>query len=85
MQKFFRTWHEQVPHWEATGTIDAWDMPVIIETNRALMDQLDDKAYGERFAENLAQMETIFWEIIENSGVKCDVPLKRRRYALRSL
>ncbi len=80
MQKFFRTWHEQVPHYEATGTIDAWDMPVIIETNRALMDELDDKAYGERFAENLAQMETIFWEIIEKSGVKCDIPLKRRRY-----
>ncbi len=56
-------------------------MPVIIETNRALMDELDDKAYGERFAENLAQMETIFWEIIDNAGVKSNVPLTRRRYA----
>lgn len=80
MQKFFRTWHGQAPHWESTGEIDAWDMPVIIDTNRALMDELDDDAYAERFADNVAQMETLFWEIIQNSGVKCKVPFRQRRY-----
>jgi flavin-dependent dehydrogenase len=81
MQKFFRQWHEQAPYWESTGEIDAWEMPLVIETNRALMDQLDDQAYGERFAENVAQMETLFWEIIDRSGVKCKVPFKRKQHA----
>lgn len=80
MQKVFRAWHQQIPSWESTGTIDAWDMPVIIETNRSLLDNLDNKAYARRFKENVAQMETIFWEIIDKSGVDCDVPLRRRRH-----
>lgn len=80
MQKFFRKWHEQTTSWESTGTIDAWDMPVIIETNRALMDELDNKSYGQRFKKNVAQMETLFWEIVEHSGVAYTGPLKRRRY-----
>jgi flavin-dependent dehydrogenase len=80
MQKFFRLWHEQSPHWESTGEIDAWDMPVIIETNRALKDELDKAAYGARFADNVAQMETLFWEIIDHSGVECRVPFKRKQH-----
>jgi hypothetical protein len=80
MQKFFRTWHEQMPSWESTGEIDAWDMPLIIDTNRALIDDLDNAAYAQRFAENVGQMETLFWEIIDNSGVKCKVPFKRRHH-----
>ncbi len=81
MQKFFRMWHEQTPHWESTGEIDAWEMPVIIETNRALQDELDNGAYAERFADNVAQMETLFWEIIDHSGVQCKVPFKRKQHA----
>ena len=65
---------------ESTGSIDAWDIPLIIDTNRALMDELDDKAYGQRFSDNLAQMETLFWEIIDNSGLQVAEPFKRRRH-----
>ena len=46
MQKFFRLWHAETPHWESTGEIDAWEMPVIIDTNRALRDKLDDAAFA---------------------------------------
>ncbi len=80
MQKFFRTWHEQTQHWESTGEIDAWEMPLIIKANRALADELDKAAYGQRFADNVAQMETLFWEIIDHSGVKCKVPFKRKQH-----
>ncbi len=78
MQKFFRIWHEQSPGVEATGEIDAWEMPLVIEANRALLDDLDNREFGERFAANVAQMETLFWEIIDHSGVVCQPPLRRR-------
>lgn len=81
MQKVFRRWHEESQPWESTGEIDAWKMPLIIETNRALQDELDDDQYAERLNENIAQMETLFWEIIDHSGVKCKVPFKRKHHA----
>ena len=54
-------------------------MPLIVDTNRALEDQLDDREYAARFAENVEQMETLFWEIIDHADIECEVPLKRRR------
>ena len=81
MQKFFRLWDAEGPQWESTGEIDAWEMPIIIDTNRSLADDLDDGEYAARFAENVAQMETLFWEIIDWSGVKCRVPFRRRKHA----
>ncbi len=80
MQKFFRQWHQETQSWEATGEIDSSEMKVIVETNRALMAELDDKAYGKRFAHSAAQMETLAAEIIEHSGIKCKPPFKRRKH-----
>ncbi len=80
MQKFFREWHAQTKYWESTGEIDAWEMPLIIETNRALLDELDTQAYAERFAHHVAQMETLFWEIIDHAGIECKIPFRRRQH-----
>ncbi len=51
---------------------------MIVETNRRLVDQLDDREYAIRFAENVKQMEVLFWEIIDHADVECSVPFKRR-------
>ena len=35
-------------------------------------------AYSKRFADNLAQLEALFWEIIDHADLDVKVPLKRR-------
>jgi len=78
MQKFFIQWHQQAPAREISGKIDTFGMPLIVETNRGLEAQLNDKEYAIQFAKNVQQMETLFWEIIDHADIDCRVPLKRR-------
>ncbi len=79
MQKFFIQWHHQAPSREVGGSIDTFGMPLIVETNRALEKTYNDGEYAIQFAENVQQMETLFWEIIDHADIDCKVPLKRRR------
>jgi flavin-dependent dehydrogenase len=79
MQKFFIQWHQQASAQEVSGSIDTFGMPMIVDTNRGLEAQLNDKEYAVQFAKNVQQMETLFWEIIDHADIECDVPLKRRR------
>jgi len=81
MQKFFRVWHEQSTPREVGGTIDTSAIPLITDTNRSLQDELDDRQFAERFAQNVEQMEALYWEIVDLSGIRYALPLKRRRCA----
>ena len=49
--------------------------------NARLAEDLDDRAFSRHFAENVAQIETLFWEIIESSGIDVRPPFKRRRHS----
>lgn len=51
-----------------------------MNTNKALLDKLDDKQFSERFASNVRQMETLFWEIGDHSGMEIETPIKRREH-----
>ncbi|MEX2578003.1 MAG: NAD(P)/FAD-dependent oxidoreductase [Verrucomicrobiales bacterium] len=78
MQAHFRRWHEAVPSWETRGTIDTSKVCLVMESNRALLDELDARGFGDRFVKNVAQMETLFWEIADHSGIAMEGPIKRR-------
>ncbi len=79
MQAFFRQWHQAVPSYEVNGTIDTSRIPLIVETNRGLQDELDPQAYAKRFSMNVAQMETLFWEIVDHAGISEPPAIKRPR------
>ncbi len=80
MQAYFRQWHREVDSFEAYGKIDTSRIDLITETNRALQDDLDPRAYSARFAQHVAQMETLFWEIVDHAGVQPVPRFKRRRH-----
>lgn len=81
MQAHFRRWCDEVPTTEIGGTIDTSQMDFLMGANRKLTDQLDDRAFAQRFVENVKQMETLFWEIADHSGLAIETPLKRREHA----
>lgn len=81
MQGFFRTWHQQGALENVSGRIDISSMPLIRETNQGLLEELDRKEFSRQFADNVAQVETLFWEILEHADVEVEVPFKRRTYA----
>ncbi len=81
MQDFFRRWHQQSDVADVNGTIDISSMALIRETNQRLLDELDYRSFSHQFAANVAQIETLFWEIIDQSGLEVDVPLRRRHYS----
>lgn len=80
MQELFRRWHDSNPAVEVGGTIDISTIDLIRETNTRLTEVLDDRGYSKRFSENLAQVETLFWEIVDQSGVEMDIPFKRHQH-----
>ncbi len=80
MQDLFRQWHQSVPSQEVDGSIDISAVSLVRDTNRALSDELDNRAYGKKFADNVAQIETLFWEIIDQAPIEVAVPFKRRRH-----
>lgn len=80
MQDFFRQWHAAAPSEEVHGSVDVSGIPLIRDTNASLVDELDRKAFDRRFAQNVAQVETLFWEILEHSQLDVRVPFKRRHY-----
>jgi len=80
MQAHFRKWAEEKPPHAVEGTIDTSKICTVMEANRALQDDLDDAAFAKRFKDNFAQLETLFWEIVDFSGVTPDTAWKRRRH-----
>lgn len=81
MQAHFRKWGKTVPPMELGGTIDTSKMCFLMGVNRSLGDKLDDKQFSERFAKNVRQMETLFWEIADHSGIEMKAPFRRREHA----
>jgi flavin-dependent dehydrogenase len=81
LQAHFRRWHQASPSMEASGRIDTCRVPLLAETNRGLLDELDDSAFDARFKQHAAQLETLFWEIIDHSGVPAHPPFRRRSFA----
>jgi len=80
LQAHFRRWHEHSQSWEAAGRVDTSRVPLLAQTNRGLLDTLDDAAFDARFEQHVAQLETLFWEIIDHSGVPAKVPFRRRTF-----
>ena len=78
MQAHFRRWHAEHPSFETGGLINTSHLSLLIDTNRKLEDELDKEAYAERFASNVAQMETLFWEIADFSPIEMQSSFKRR-------
>ncbi len=81
MQEYLRAWHRQEPGAEVHGKIDISNMPLIRQANERLLDDLDNRAFNRRFSENLAQVETLFWEIIDHVGLDKKAPFRRRQYS----
>ena len=80
MQAHFCRWHAEHPSFETSGLINTSNVNLIIDTNRKLEDELDKDAYAERFASNVAQMETLFWEIVDYSPIEMQSSYKRSNH-----
>ena len=81
MQAHLRKWHEETPAQETQGgVINTGMIALLTETNRALSSDLSDREWDKAFAMNVAQMETLFWEIVDHTEMEPDVPLKRRKH-----
>lgn len=80
MQAHFRRWNREQPAREVGGTIDTSKLCLIMNTNKALIDELDDRQFAERFASNVAQMETLFWEIADHSGIEIETSIRRKTH-----
>ncbi len=82
MQDFFRQWHEQTKDVPATGAINISEMPIIREMNQRLQEDLQGRAFFQRFAANLAQLENLGCEIVAHSGLSLSVPWGRSQSML---
>jgi len=81
MQEIFRQWHERTASSERVGgQINTGSIPLIVQTNESLQENLNDREFGARFTQNIAQMETLFWEIVDHAGIDVSVPIKRREH-----
>ena len=77
MQDFFRQWHEATKDIEAGGTVDISQMPLIRESNQRLKDNMTNGQFTKQFGLNLAQLETLGCEIVQQSGMAIDPPFKK--------
>ena len=77
MQRFFRTWHQATDAAHAHGMVDISQVKLVRESNRRLLDDLDDKEFMRRFQINLKQLETLACEIVEHSGLTVKTPFQR--------
>ena len=78
MQDFFRQWHAATEHQSARGTVDISQIPLIREANQRLKDEMTNAQFNQQFGLNLAQLETLGWEIVEHSGLKLEPPFRRK-------
>ena len=80
LQAHFRKLHNEGSSWQSAGLINTSNLCLVMDTNRALMDDLSDREFSERFGQIVQQMETLFWEIVDHFGEEIDCPLKRRTH-----
>lgn len=80
MQEFFRTWHQQSSSHEVDTSIDVFDIEAIPNLNSRLVENLTRRGFSQRFGENVAQLETVFWEIVDHANLNVSIPLKRNRH-----
>lgn len=76
MQSFFRDWHTATKDASVSGSINISEMPIIREMNTRLLEQLNNGEFFTRFASNVAQLETLCCEIVEQSNVNVDNPFR---------
>ncbi|MDG1873638.1 MAG: tryptophan 7-halogenase [Mariniblastus sp.] len=79
MQNFFRQWHAETDGQTATGYVNTTQMPIIMEMNSRLKEDLSGNKFFERFALNVKQLETLASEIVESSGMPLESPFKPSR------
>ncbi len=77
MQEFFREWHADTADLPATGTVNISEMPIIREMNTRLLEERTRGEYFRQFAANVAQLETLACEIVEQSGLETEHPFRR--------
>lgn len=77
MQDFFREWHEHTKDDPRAGSINISEMPIIRESNTRLLDDMNSREYFHRFAANVAQLETLCCEIVDQSGLQITPPFRR--------
>lgn len=77
MQDFFREWHADTADLGATGTVNISEMPIIREMNTRLLEERARGEYFRQFATNVAQLETLACEIVEQSGINVTHPFRR--------
>ena len=85
LQKFFREWHKQSEYREVGGMINMSTIPLIFDTNKALQDDLSRREFSKRFSENAAQVEALFWEIVDRSEFNYPIPFRRRPRAIAKM
>ena len=59
------------------GTVDISQIPLIRAANQRLLDAMDNRTFFDQFATNLAQLETLGCEIVDQSGVDINIPFRR--------
>lgn len=79
MQDFFREWHEATKDQELNGTIDISQIPIIREMNQQLLEEMNNGTFFNRFKKNLRQLESLGTEIIQQSGLKVQIPFKKSK------
>jgi hypothetical protein len=80
MQQFFRTWHDLGGAVEVDAAIDVFDLDLISQMNERLGENLHGRDFDRRFAENIDQLETVFWEIVDRANLDVPIPLKRTQH-----
>lgn len=77
MQDFFRQWHDATDGNPVSGLVDISQIPLVRESNQRLLDDMDNSTFFKRFASNVAQLETLACEIVDQSGLKVTAPFSR--------
>jgi flavin-dependent dehydrogenase len=77
MQEFFLKWHHATDGQDLRGTIDISGIPLVRESNRRLLEELDNRGFIRQFTSNLEQLQTLACEIVEQSGLAVAVPFQR--------
>jgi len=80
MQDLFRRWQRHSPAVTGPGCVNISQMPIIRQFNQQLQEEMDTSAFNRRFAQNVAQLETLFWEIVDRSGMDVKVSFNRRNH-----
>ena len=80
MQKYLREWHKQAPMADISGVIDISNIDLIRIKNEALLANLSGREFTQQFAANVAQIETLFWEIYDAVGLDMPTPFRRKSH-----